>query len=491
MRTDIVVVGTGVNELVAAHSLARAGREVVALQQHAAPQDAWLDSGWVPPHIVRDLALDKNPGAGVALTVLCPDPWLAAALPDGGRLELWRDVSRSAEAIRRISAHDAQRWPQFCERMAAVSGILEALYVAPPPDIMTRAPAGLLRLARYAFSVRRLNRVGMEDLMRLLPMSIADLLDDWFESDILKGALGGAGIMHLCQGPRSGGTAFRFLHHNVGNARGVFRPPQSNLRAVLEARGGVAVRSDAKLSRILVREGRVAGVELANGEEITASVVACGIDPKRALLESVDPGMLDPEFTRAVRHTRSRGVTARVDLALTAPAPFSMLTIAPSLNYLERAYDGVKYGAISSEPYLEVRVANSSETEHRVEVDVQYVPHEPLRWNGEMRRQLAERTVSALTRAAPGFDAMVKGVSVLTPADFEVRYGFPQGQPHHAELALDQALWMRPLAGWSSYRTPINGLYMCGPGTHPGGYIAGAAGANAARVILQDTRRSR
>jgi phytoene dehydrogenase-like protein len=489
MKPEIIVVGAGVNELVAAHYLARARREVLVLQQHATPHDAWLDSGWVPPHVGRDLALDKRE-AGIALTISRPDPWLVAGLPDGERLELWRDVARSADAIKRFSARDAQRWPEFCERMAALSGIMEAVYVAPPPDITTSAPSELLRLARYAFAVRHLNRVGMEDLMRILPMSIADLLDDWFESDILKGALGGAGVLHLCQGPRSGGTAFRLLHHHLGNPPGVFRPPESNLRAILEARGGVTVRRDATLRGISVRDGRVVGIQLEDGEEIAASVVACGMDPKSALLESVGTGTLDPEFTRAVRHIRSRGVTARVELELAAAAPFSMLTVAPSLNYLERAYDDVKYGAISSEPYLEARVPQSSQHRHRVEVDVQYVPHTPARWNSETHRQVVARTVSVMARAVPGFDAMVKQARVLTPPDFEARYGFPQGQPHHAELALDQALWMRPLAGWCSYRTPIKGLYLCGPGTHPGGYVAGAAGANAARVILQDARRS-
>lgn len=490
MKPEIIVVGAGVNELVAAHYLARAGREVLVLQQHATPHDAWLDSGWVPPHIVRDLALDQRE-AGIALTVSRPDPWLVAGLPDGERLELWRDVARSADGIRRFSARDAQRWPAFCERMSALRGIMEAIYVAPPPDITTSAPSELLRLVRYAFAVRRLNRLGMEDLMRILPMSIADLLDDWFESDILKGVLGGAGVLHLCQGPRSGGTAFRLLHHHLGNPPGVFRPPASNLRAILEARGGVTVRRDATLRDISVRDGRVVGIQLDDGEEIAASVVACGMDPKRALLESVGTATLDPEFTHAVRHIRSRGVTARVELALAAAAPFSMLTVAPSLNYLERAYDDVKYGAISSEPYIEARVPQSSQRGHRLEVDVQYVPHTSAHWNSETHRQVVARTVSVMTRAVPGFDAMVKQASVLTPADFEARYGFPQGQPHHAELSLDQALWMRPLAGWSSYRTPVEGLYLCGPGTHPGGYIAGAAGANAARVILQDARRTR
>ena len=489
-----VVIGAGANELVAAHYLARAGHEVIVLEEHDAPRDeVMLDSGWISPRIVRDLGLHTGAGASPALALYRPDPWATAVLGDGGRLELWNDPGRSVASIRRLSARDAARWPQFCAQMSALARILESLYVAPPPDLLARDVGELARLAGIAFGMRRLGRQNMEALMRLLPMAVSDLLDDWFESDVLKGVLAGTGIMHLCQGPRSGGTAFRLLHHHVGNATGVFRPLRSNLRRVLEARPGIALRRAAPAARITVRQGHVAGVVLASGEEIAARLVVCGADPRRTLLDRVEAGALAPEFTRAVRHIRSRGVVARVNLVLERAPQFGTLVLAPSLDYLERAYDDAKYGRISERPYMEARAAGSDGANaHYVEVDVQYAPYALAdgTWDETRRHTLAQRAVEMLGAAMPGFAEAVTAAEVLTPRDLEARYGFPEGQPHHAELALDQSFWMRPLPGWASYRSPIAGLYFCGPGTHPGGAIGGAAGANAARIVLKDLHRS-
>lgn len=490
MSGTIVVIGSGVDELVAAHYLARAGHTVTVLEQHEAADDACRGAGWIPPGILRDLEVGS--AAGPSLELDRADPWMAVVLPDGGRLELWREPTRAAEAIRRLSARDATRWPDFCERMARLARVLERLYAAPPPDLMSRDWRELARIAGLALGVRRRGRSGMEEFLRLLPMAVADLLDDWFECDALKGVLAGAAVMHLCQGPRSGGTAFRLLHHHVGNAPGVFRPVRSNLRPALEARPGVALRRHAPVARIATREHRIARVVLASGEEIATSLVISGADPKRTLLEWLDPGGLDPEFARAVRHIRARGVAARVELTLARAPGFAALAFAPSLDYLERAYDDAKYGRISAHPYLEAR-ADEMDTQHRVEVHVQYAPYTLAEgaWDAAQRKALGDRVVEMLTRALPGFGAGVIARRVLAPCDLEARYGFPEGQADHAELALDQSLWMRPLPGWASYRTPIEGLYLCGPAAHPGGAIAGAAGANAARVVLHDLRRTR
>ncbi len=478
-----IVIGTGVNELVAAHYLAKAGRRVLVLDPRPGHEDTAVEAGWIPPQLVGELALE-----GRGLKIHRPDPWAAAPLPDGGRLELWRDMARSVEAIRRVSPHDAEKWPAFCERMGRLARLLETLYTAPPPNLMSRDLGNLARLAGLGLRVRRLGRQGIEDLLRLLPMSVADLLDDWFECDALKAVLGAAGVMHLRRGPRSGGTAFVLLHYHAGSPAGVFRPPLSNIGRVLTELPGVEIRRGAKVARIALREGRVTGVVLASGEEISASLVVSGADPQRTLLELVDPGWLDPELVRAIRHIRSRGVVARVALTLDRAPGFSTLVVASSLDCIERAYDDAKYGRVSERPCLEaLAVEPNTDGRHRVQVHMQYAPYALAdgEWNDERRLALGDLTVKVLSQHLPDFGAAVV-TRVLSPRDFEDQYGFPEGQAHHAELALDQALWMRPIPGCARYGTPIRGLYLCGPGTHPGGGIAGAAGANAARVILRE-----
>jgi phytoene dehydrogenase-like protein len=425
---------------------------------------------------VRDLALDRH-----GLRVDHPDPWVSARLPDGDRLELWHDVARSAEAIRRVSANDAAKWPAFCERMTRLARLLETVYAAPPPDPMSRELGELARLAGLGVRARRMGRQGLEDLLRLLPISAADFLDDWFESAALKGLLGAAGVRHLQQGPRSGGTAFRLLHDHVGSPPGVFRPPRTNVARVLAGLPGVE-RRDARVVRISVRDGRVAGVVLAGGEEIAASLVVSGADPRRTLLELVDPAWLDPELVRAVRNIRSRGVVARVTLTLERTPDFATLVLAPSLDHLERAYDDAKYGRVSAQPYLEARSAEAlADGRHRVHLHVQYAPYRLAdgEWDDARRAKLGDAVVEML---APHLPAVVER-TVLSPRDLEEAHGWPEGQAHHAELALDQLLWMRPIPALARYATPITGLYLCGPAMHPG--IPGAAGANAVRVILR------
>jgi len=445
-RWDAIVIGAGANGLVAAHYLARARKRVLVVEQHQTP-DPSADIGWVAPRVIQELGLRD-------LRVEAPDPWITIPLANGGTLELSRDVSRSTEAIRRLSPADAAKWPEFSARMHTLASVLEKLYLAPPPDIETRNPRELARIGGLGLYVRRLGKQAVIDLARILPMSIADLLDDWFESDALKGALGALGIWHLKQGPRSGGTAFNFLHHHVGSAAGVFRPVQSNVTQTLEGLKRVEVRRGSRAT-VLAKNGRATGVVLeGSGDTILAPLVVSSADPRATL----DPLAieLDPEFARAVGNIKARGVVARGTLTLDRPPSYANLCIAPSLEYLERAYDDAKYGRDSAAPYVEVQRTDGN----RLELHVQYVvpgTHEGL----------TERVAKTLN-ARPDQIA-------LQPAHESL---------YHGELTLDQILFMRPVPGWSRYRTPIEGLYLCGSGTHPGGGIPGAAGRNAAREIV-------
>ncbi|HSD55265.1 MAG TPA: NAD(P)/FAD-dependent oxidoreductase [Burkholderiales bacterium] len=476
MSAPTVVIGAGTNELVAAHYLALAGNRIVVLGERGADPDS--AAGWIPPRVVRDLRLAHH-----GLRIERPDPWAVAPLPEGGRLELWHDMARSVESIRRLSARDADKWPEFCARMARLGRLLETLYAAPPPDPLASELRDLAQLAAIGLRTRRLGRQGMTDLLRLLPMSVADFLDDWFESDALKGVLGAAGVMHLQQGPRSGGTAFALLHQHVGSPVGVFRAARVNVERTLAGLPGVEIRRGLAVERIRVRDGRATGVVLGGGREIAAALVVSGADPRRTLLELVEPGWLDAETVRAVRSIRSRGVVAQVTLTLDRAAAFPMLVVAPSLDYLERAYDDAKYRRVPQRPYLEARAHGQ-----RVNVHVQYAPYAPAdgAWDDARRAALGARVEEMLS---PHLGAAVIERIVQSPRDLEEAYGWPEGQAHQAELALDQLLWMRPTPALARYRTPIVGLYLCGPAMHPGAGIAGAAGAHAARVMLRDSRR--
>lgn len=481
MNARAVVIGTGANELVAAQVLARGGWNVLVLDKNTAHADGATDAaGWVAPAIMTDLDLGKH-----GLKIQRPDPWVSAPVPDGTRLELWNDVTRSAESIRRFSPNDAARWPVFCEQMSTLARALETLAMAPPPDPTGAGIGALADLGGLALRMRRMGRQGLEDLLRTLPMPIADLLDDWFECDALKGVLGAAGVLHLHQGPRAGGTALNFLQNHVGCAPGVFRPALSNLVGVLAALPGIEIRRGVEAARIGVREGRVTGVTLAGGEEIAAALVLSGTDPRRTLLSLLEPGWLEPEFVRTLRGIRSRGVVARVALGLDHAPGFSTLAIAPSLDYLERAHDEAKYGRVSRQPYIEARTADRSVYAH-----VQFAPHAlaGATWDGAHRDALAELVVRTLETHVPGFSAGVTARSVLAPPDLENWVGWPEGQMHHAEPALDQWLWMRPTPELARYRTPIDGLYLCGPAMHPGAWVAGASGYHAARTALQGRR---
>ncbi len=483
MSAPIVVIGSDVNALVAAHWLARAGKRVVVLDERAASTASSLASGWIPPAIVRDLALLQN-----GLLVQAPDPWISAPSPDGRRLELWQDTARSADSIRQFSARDAERWPAFCEQMHRHAGLIEVLYTAPPPDVMAHDWRELARVAKLALQARRLGRAALESFLRVMPMSVADFLDDWFEADVLKGVLGAGGVMHLHQGPRSGGTAFGLLHHHVGSRLGVFRPSFSNVTQVLEKLPGIERRMNATVRQIDVQSGRVTGVTLADGSGIEASCVVSSAHPRRTLLEWMDAGWLDPELMRGLRNIRARGVVAHVVLTLDRAPGFSTLAIAPSLDYLERAYDDAKYRRVSREPFIEARYEpEAGAGRHVVKAHVQYAPFtlDEGKWDDTSTRALAETVTAALAKYVPGLRATIRDTGVVSPSDLEAIEGMPEGQAYHAELALDQLLWMRPLPSLARYRTPINGLYLCGPAMHPGAGIAGASGMLAAQTILR------
>lgn len=524
MTYDAIVIGAGVNGLVTANYLARAGQRVIILEardsaggchttEEFAPgfrvDSCAHDVGWFPRRIAADLDL-----AAHGLQLQQTETSVFTPLPDGGHLTLSRDEGKTVAAIRSHSTRDAARWPAFATRMARISSFLEHLYSAPPPLLLSTNVTDLFSLLSLGRKLRGLGKVDMVELLRTLPMSVAELLDDTFEGDALKGTLGAAGITNIMQGPRSGGTAFVMLHHQVGGPAGEFRArpiPRGGVGALAASLAsaakahGAELRLGSPVARIRVEGERTTGVVLENGEQLGARRVVSAVDPRRTLLDLLEPGLLDPEFVRAVQNIRFRGVRAKVNLALSELPSFTALpgagehlrgaiSISPGLDYLEQAYDAAKHRRVSERPYLEARIPSLSDPSlapadrHVMSIAMQYAPYRlDEGWSPRSRDALGDAVVRTLEDYAPGIGRSILHRQVLSPLDIEQRYGATEGNIYQGEMTLDQILFMRPVAGWARYRTPVAGVFLCGSGTHPGGGIPGASGYNAAREVLKDS----
>jgi phytoene dehydrogenase-like protein len=525
---DAIVIGAGANGLVAAATLARAGLRVQLLERagstagqasvhefapgfRAAPFA--FDAGWVPPDVERELGLGT-------LERVMPETSFSVALGDRELLALSRDTVRAAAAIRRYGERDAEQWPAFLARMHALAGFLASLYALPPPDIAASHARAAWPLLAVARRFRALGRPAMTELMRTVPMSVAQLTEEWFEAAPLRAAVATAGVQDLRHGPRAGGTAFVLLHHHVGTpagalrGRGVWRtgPDAFTLAAEAAARQhGVAIRTDATVARITVRDDAVTGVVLADGTELAAPRVLSAADPAHTLLGLIDPVWLDPELLLAVRNIRFRGCTAVVLYALdtlpefgyagsgTADALRGIVSLSRDIDALERAADAVKYGLVPERPHIEVTAptlhwpALAPAGKHVLVARVHYAPYR-LRadgeWDAACADVLAERVTAAIDSAAPGFSERVVHRTTLSPRDIERRFGVTEGALTHGELALDQILFMRPAAGIARYAMPLDGLYLCGAGTHPGPGVPGGPGWLAARQVLVRGRKT-
>jgi phytoene dehydrogenase-like protein len=466
------------------------------------------DAGVLDPRVIRELELDRH-----GLGLLAPDPVLSAPAEAGSGLAFWRDPARTKASIAGRSARDASRWEAFATRMEAFARVLEEA-----GDRPALRPAGPLReLAPYlglGRRVRALGRADMTELFRVLALPAHDLLDDAFEDGLLKGALGALAVRGLFQGPRAQGTALVLLHHLVGSPTGcvgIRTVVRGGLGALAEALAaaararGVDLEVDSPVERIEVDRGRATAVRLADGSALAARAVVSGLGPTRTQLALAGPAWLDPDYVHALRQIRFRGGFARIHLALSeaprfeglADPPAGCVVLAPSLDHVERAYDDAKHGGVSQQPVLEARIPSLADPtlapagRHVMSIDARFVPVDGPNGSGkyggtEAGVALADQVVALLAERAPNLPSAILERKILLPSDMEARYGLEGGDPYQGELALDQLLFMRPVPGWSGYRTPIAGLYLCGTGTHPAGAITGASGRLAASAILAD-----
>jgi phytoene dehydrogenase-like protein len=515
VRYDYIVVGGGHNGLVCAAYLARSGRSVLVLEAAAQVGGAAVTREFapgfrvsgcahllhlMPPALMRELDLETR-GLKLAAADL-PSTALAA---DGAHLPLG---SAALQVLRTHSPADAAAYADWQGLLGRIALALHPVLGAPPPRLGTDAWRDRAALLGLGWRLRRLGRRDLRELLRVGAMCVHDLLEDRFELPLLKGALAADAVLGTNYGPRSPGTVLTLLYRAAA-AQGAGRLVQplgglgglSDALARAATAAGAQVRTEAVVERILVREDRAVGVRLASGEEIAAAGVVSSVDPKTTFLRLLGSEHLDAGFVRRISLLRSRGLTAKLHLALAdlpqfpglAPAALrGRLLIAPSSDYIERAYNHTKYQEFSSAPMLEITVPTLADPalapsgRHVMSVIVQYAPYAPAGGWPEQRQRFADLIIDTLARCAPGLREQVIASELLTPADIEREFRISGGHWHHAELALDQFFMVRPVPGATQYRAPLPGLYLCGAGCHPGGGVMGLAGRNAAQALMRE-----
>ena len=514
---DVVVVGAGHNGLTCATYLARAGRSVLVLERRGTVGGRAVTEEFAPgfrcsatfagvetldPEIAAELDLEAH-----GLRLLEPGGILVPR-PEEEALYL---VPRNGDGSVGVPAADAEALADLDAFLRRLATALVPILSKPLPDLEPSSLGGIFELLGTGWLLRRLGGRDLAEAMRFLPMPIADVLDERLEDAALKAVIAAGGVAGSWLGPRSPGSALNLVLHRLGRRRGALGFPRATsggtgaltdaLRKAAEA-GGASVRTEAEVDRIVVKKGATTGVVLASGEEIPASVVVSNADPRTTLLSLVDPVLLEPSFVLAAQSVRSRGALAIVKFALdelpaftgapSGPAHLAgRIQIGACMDDLEKAFDETKYGELPERPYLDLTIPTiadpslAPEGKHILSAWVQFPPYH-LRgrtWD-DARDDLGAVVVRRIEEHAPGFSDRILATSVLTPLDLERRFGMTGGCLYHVEPALDQFLYMRPLPRWSRHRMPIDGLYLCGAGTHGGGPLSGLAGRNAARAIL-------
>ncbi len=490
---DHIIIGAGHNGLVAAAYLAKQGKKVLVLERRPIvggtvvtesfgdgfTVDSVQSGGTLRPDIIKDLKLP--------LQINTEKSSFISLLPDSNSLILDSDVSKTTESIKKFSEKDASRWNEFVRFMDKAASILDAAYatIMPrlPENMSLRDGYGLLELG---LELRLAGRKDMLNFIRALPMSAQELVEEYFESEIVRAAIASVAIHNSTLGPMSAGTGYTLIHNwlnrgglshsNVGKAGEI----PSALANAVKSFGG-EIRTDAEVAKIKIEDQIVNGVVLSNGEEISADVILSSADPKHTLLKLVGAQDLPPEFVWHTQSIKMRGSVAKVHLQVNGNhgIPEGTLCVAPSVKYLEKAYDAAKYGEISEKPYLEVTTSGNV-----VSIHFQFAPHQLKNSEWKVESGKVEKVaLETLAEYFPNLQSLVSNLKVITPLDLEQIYGLTEGDINHGQLMLDQFLFMRPIPGWSNHKTPIDNLYLCGSGVHGGGGVSGASGRNIVKVL--------
>lgn len=521
---DAIIIGGGHNGLVAAAYLGRAGKRVLVLERREVLGGAAVTEEVFPgfkfsvfsyvvsllrPEIIRELDLPRH-----GLQILPLESTLTP-LPGDDYFMAWGDHDRAYQELYRHSPLDAEAYDEFGRLMHHMAMAVRPIIDMVPPDPTSLSPSELRSLLRLGRHFNDLAPRHFHLLHKLMTMSSADFLDEWFEYEPLKATKSASGIIGTFLGPRSPGTAYVLLHHYMGEIDGAFRAwgfARGGTGAISEAiagaarAAGVTIRTEAPVARVMTRRGRALGVALENGDEFRAARVISALDPRRTFLQLLQPSELPEDLVDGLRRYRYRGSSGKVNLALSELPDFSCMpgagahlagavSISPTIDYLERAYDDAKYGEFSRRPYMDVILpsvidpAMAPPGKHVMSCFVQYAPYELNGgWNDARREAFGDTVVDTLAQYAPNLKNAIIHRQVITPPDIERIAGLTEGNIFHGELSLSQLFFLRPAARWARYRTPVAGYYQCGSGTHPGGGVMGASGRLAALEVLRGWR---
>lgn len=519
------MVGGGHNGLVCAAYLARRGLDVLVLERRpvlggaAVTEEPWpgyriSTASYVvslmPPRIVSELALKRF---GYRVSIVEPDYWVP--YPDGSSLTLWGDVGRTGEEIAALSKADAEAYPEFDRYLSRLARLVHELMFVVPPNLRA---GELPRWLALAGRLRRWTGRDVSEIVRLFTVSAADFLDEWFEDERVKGALATQAIIGAWCGPMSPGSAYVLLHHWMGEVdghEGAWGWVHGGMGAVSQAladaarAAGAEVRVEAPVRRVVVSNGRTTGVELEDDSVLPARRVVSNAHPVTTYLDLVGETNLPDQVVGDVRRYRSRSGSVKVNLGLAdlprptaweGPVPgdphTGLIAISPSINYLERAWDDAKYGRTSEHPYIEAVFPSvfepqvAPEGKHVALCFTQFGPYELAEGSWEDEREAyGRKVVRTLGEYCPNMEATVEHMEVLAPPDIEERFGLLGGNIFQGDMSPDQMFSFRPIPGYGDYRTPIEGLYLCGSGTHPGGGVMAVPGRNCAEVVARDFRR--
>jgi phytoene dehydrogenase-like protein len=523
---DVVIIGAGHNGLVTAFYLAKAGFKPLVLERRDRVGGAAITEEFYPgfhcstlahsagplrPEIVHDMALAQH-----GLKFITSEISATALSPDGRALILYEDGRRSAQEISKFSATDSAKYLEFREALQKIGRVIGEALKLSPPDIDDPSRSDLWGMLQTGRALRKLGKRDMYRVLRWGPMAVADLVAEFFETELLRATVAARGIFGTFLGPWSAGSSLVLLirsaadPHPSGSAGfaigGMGAVTQAMAAAARQA--GAEIRTGVEVAEIKINDGVATAVVLRHGEEIATKAVVSNADPKRTLLKLVDPTHLAPDFVMKLQHYRMPGTVAKVNLALSRLPDFTALKngsgsalrgrihIGPEIDYLERAFDESKYGNFSSNPYLEVAIPSLTDPslapdgKHVMSIYVQYAPFKLKDEDWQSQRDpFGDTVVKTLSAYAPDLPGLVLHRQVITPQDLEDTYGLTGGHIFHGELALDQFFTMRPLLDWAKYCTPISRLYLCGSGTHPGAGLTGGSGANAVREIVKELRR--